>query len=75
MALLWQDCRHTDPQSAQLLEAYLDRIHPSWREDMARGESDMSRGPDGRMTWRRRWRSWVWSPAPTRRRSAARTAI
>lgn len=50
MALLWQDCRNTDPRSAQLIEAYLDRIHPSWREDMARGESDMSRGPDGRMT-------------------------
>lgn len=50
LGLLWQDCRHTDPQSAQLVEAYLDRIHPTWREDMARGESDMSRGPDGRMT-------------------------
>jgi len=50
MALLWQDCRHTDPQSAQLIEAYLDLNQPSWREDMARGESDMSRGPDGRMT-------------------------
>jgi hypothetical protein len=50
MALLWQDCRHTDAQSAQLIEAYLDRTYPSWREDMARGESDMSRGPDGRMT-------------------------
>lgn len=50
LGLLWQDCRHVDPQSAQLVEAYLDRIHPSWREDMARGESDMSRGPDGRMT-------------------------
>jgi len=50
MALLWQDCRHSDAQSAQLIEAYLDRTHPSWREDMARGESDMSRGPDGRMT-------------------------
>ncbi|MFN3625100.1 MAG: DnaJ domain-containing protein [Hyphomicrobium sp.] len=50
LGLLWQDCRHVDHQSAQLVEAYLDRIHPSWREDMARGESDMSRGPDGRMT-------------------------
>jgi len=50
LGLLWQDCRHVDQQSAQLIEAYLDRIHPSWREDMARGESDMSRGPDGRMT-------------------------
>jgi hypothetical protein len=51
MALLWQDCRHTDPQSAQLIEAYLDRTYPTWREDMARGESDMTRGPDGRMTF------------------------
>lgn len=50
LGLLWQDCRLVDPQSAQLVEAYLDRIHPTWREDMARGESDMSRGPDGRMT-------------------------
>lgn len=50
LGLLWQDCRHVDPPSAQLIEAYLDRIHPTWREDMARGESDMSRGPDGRMT-------------------------
>jgi DnaJ domain len=50
MALLWQDCRHTDPPSAQIIEAYLDRAYPSWREDMARGESDMHRGPDGRMT-------------------------
>ena len=49
LGLLWQDCRHTDHQSAQLVEAYLDRIHTTWREDMARGESDMNRGPDGRM--------------------------
>jgi len=49
VALLWQDCRFTDPKSAQLLEAYLDRIHPSWREDVSRGEQSMSGGPDGRM--------------------------
>jgi hypothetical protein len=49
MALLWQDCRFTDPQSAQLIEAYLDRVHSTWREDMARGEREMS-GADGRMT-------------------------
>lgn len=50
MALLWQDCRNDDPQSAQLIEAYLDQAYPTWREDMARGEKDMSGGPDGRMT-------------------------
>ena len=48
LALLWQDCRFEDPQSAQLLEAYLDRIHPSWREDMARAEGEDGAG--GRMT-------------------------
>jgi len=50
MALLWQDCRITDPQSAQIIEAYLDRVHATWRDDVARGESKMARGPGGRMT-------------------------
>jgi hypothetical protein len=48
MAHLWQDCRFADPQSAQILEAYLDRLHPTWREDMARGEGQ--RGAGGAMT-------------------------
>lgn len=50
IALLWRDCQFNDPQSAQILEAYLDRAHPTWREDMARGEREMHGGPDGRMT-------------------------
>jgi hypothetical protein len=50
LALLWQDCRLADPGSAQLVEAYLDRVHPTWREDVARGEARMSGGPDGRMS-------------------------
>jgi hypothetical protein len=37
LAHLWSDCQFDDPQSAQILEAYLDRIHPTWRDDMARG--------------------------------------
>ncbi|MEL6299131.1 MAG: molecular chaperone DnaJ [Pseudomonadota bacterium] len=48
IALLWQDCRFSDPQSAQLLEAYLDRVHPSWREDMASAEAGPGAG--GQMT-------------------------
>lgn len=40
LAMLWQDCRFSDPQSAQLVEAYLDRVHPSWREDMARANAN-----------------------------------
>ena len=47
-AMLWQDCRFADPQSAQILETYLDRLHPTWREDMARGEASPSAG--GKMT-------------------------
>ena len=48
IALLWQDCRFADPQSAQILETYLDRLHPTWREDMARGQA--SSGAGGVMT-------------------------
>lgn len=49
LALLWQDCRIADPQSAQILEAYLDQTHPNWREDVKRGEERFSGGADGRM--------------------------
>jgi hypothetical protein len=48
LALLWRDCRFADPPSAQLIEAFLDRVHPSWREDMARAEAEP--GPGGVMT-------------------------
>jgi len=50
LAHLWADCRFVDPQSARIVEAYLDRVHPTWREDMARGEREMASGPDGRMS-------------------------
>ena len=50
LAHLWQDCRFTDPQSAQLVEAYLDRVHPTWRDDLARAEAAAPKGPDGKMT-------------------------
>lgn len=50
LALLWQDCRHVDVESAQIVEAYLDQRYPSWREDVRRGEEAMSRGADGRMS-------------------------
>ncbi len=50
LAHLWADCRFVDLQSARIVEAYLDRVHPTWREDMARGEREMASGPDGRMS-------------------------
>ena len=50
LAHLWQDCRFADPQSAQILEAYLDRVHASWREDMARTEGSHAPESGGTMT-------------------------
>ena len=51
MGRLWQDCRFADPQSAQILEAYLDRVHPSWREDLAQQEGGSGGGSSsGKMT-------------------------
>lgn len=49
LALLWQDCRIADPQSAQIIETYLDQAYPSWRDDVKRGEERFAGGPDGRM--------------------------
>ncbi|HWB45771.1 MAG TPA: DnaJ domain-containing protein [Hyphomicrobiaceae bacterium] len=49
-ARLWQDCRFADPQSAKILEAYLDRVHPSWRDDLARAQGAGAQGADARMT-------------------------
>jgi hypothetical protein len=50
MAQLWLDCRFADPQSAQILEAYLDRVHPSWREDLARADGADGAPSSGKMT-------------------------
>lgn len=50
LALLWQDCRFVDPKSAQIVQTYLDKVHPSWQADMARGEAEMGDGPDGKMS-------------------------
>lgn len=44
LAILWQDCRFADPRSAALIEAFLDRVHPTWREDMSRAEAEPGAG-------------------------------
>ena len=43
LALL-RECRAEDEESARLVEAYLDRLHPDWHEDLGRGQSG-SPGP------------------------------
>lgn len=47
LAALWQDYSFADPTSAQVLEAYLDRRHPSWREDLSRHGGTGEEGPRG----------------------------
>ena len=37
LALL-RECRAADEESARLVEAYLDRIHPDWRDDLGAGQ-------------------------------------
>ena len=47
LANLWAECQFSDPQSAQIIEAYLDRRHPTWREDMAKSDTDNERAGSG----------------------------
>jgi len=45
LALL-RECRAADEEGARLLEAYLDRLHPDWRDEMGGGSAPPSRGGD-----------------------------
>jgi hypothetical protein len=55
---LLRECRAQDEESAQLIEAYLDRIHPDWRDELAgdrghaagAGERGPAQRPSGDMT-------------------------
>ncbi len=40
-------CRNEDPPSAQVLEAYLDRIHEDWRQRAAAAETGAESGEEG----------------------------
>jgi hypothetical protein len=48
LALL-RECRAEDEEGARLLEAYLDRLHPDWREELA-GERAGNSGGGARST-------------------------
>jgi hypothetical protein len=49
LTALWRECRAEDEQAASLLEAYLDRLMPGWREAAAPG-AGAAAGPSDAMT-------------------------
>ena len=44
---LWRDCVASDTHSAQLLEAYLDRFDPTWREEARSNGEHAARSGEG----------------------------
>jgi hypothetical protein len=46
LALL-RECRAEDEEGARLLEAYLDRLHPDWRDELAGSPGGGGAGGDG----------------------------
>src|SRR5947199_829059 len=49
LALL-RECRAEDEEGARLLEAYLDRVHPEWRDELAGERAGGGSGGAGRST-------------------------
>ena len=49
LALL-RECRAEDEEGARLLEAYLDRAHPDWRDELAGGRATGGSGSGARPT-------------------------
>jgi hypothetical protein len=47
---LLRECRAADEEGARLLEAYLDRLHPDWRDDFAAGHGGAPSRGSGDMT-------------------------
>ena len=44
LLLLLRECRAEDEEGARLLEAYLDRLHPDWRDELAGERASSGRG-------------------------------
>jgi hypothetical protein len=49
LALL-RECRAADEDGARLIEAYLDRVHPNWRDEFTAGSGGTSPRGDSEMT-------------------------
>jgi hypothetical protein len=50
LVALLRECRAADSEGARLLEAYLDRLHPDWRDRMGSEQSAPPRGSGDGMT-------------------------
>jgi len=54
LLVLLRECRAADEESARLVEAYLDRAHPEWRDEFGAGQAGQGHQPpprgDGEMT-------------------------
>jgi DnaJ-like protein len=61
LALL-RECRAADEDGARLIEAYLDRVHPNWRDEFTAGSGTSSRG-DSEMTVEEAYQILGLSPA------------
>ena len=47
---LWRQCQAEDADSARVLEAYLDRAHPDWRDDLSGDDAGGPRTRNGGMS-------------------------
>lgn len=44
LGALWTECQRHDGQAVQLLEAYLDRAHPDWRDELGDAGAEQPTG-------------------------------
>lgn len=47
LGTLWTECQRYDGQAVQLLEAYLDRAHPDWRDELGTAGAEQTSGGGG----------------------------
>jgi DnaJ-domain-containing protein 1 len=50
LLVLLRECRAEDEEGARLLEAYLDRVHPEWRDELAGERAGGASGGGARST-------------------------
>src|SRR5215813_1934424 len=50
LLVLLRECRAEDEEGARLLEAYLDRVHPEWRDELAGAGAGAGTGGGARPT-------------------------